>query len=110
MANTGDDQIRAALRSGDPVALEMVWDAYAEDLFTLLLSMLRSRSDAEDVLMDVFVRVAQRCGRVATARDLRAYLLRMARNLGLNAIKRRRRSQSLAPDELLRIEPDLRGA
>lgn len=100
MANTGDDKIRAALRSGDPVALEMVWDSYAEDLFTLLLSMLRSRADAEDVLMDVFVRIAQRRRKVATARDLRAYLLRMARNLALNAIKRRGRGRSLPTDEL----------
>lgn len=90
-ASHDDRRIRACLRSGDAGVLEQIWDRYASDLFGLLMSMLRSRADAEDALQDVFVKIARNRRTVARARNLRLYLLRMARNEALTVIDRRRR-------------------
>lgn len=89
-----DRGIRTGLRSGDAAVLETIWDGYAADLFGLLMSMLRSKTDAEDALQDVFVKIARNRRTVARARNLRLYLLRMARNEALTLIDRRRRESA----------------
>lgn len=98
--NQDDRCIRAGLRSGDIGVLEMIWEQYASDLFGLLMSMLRSRSDAEDALQDVFVKIARNRRAVSRARNLKLYLLRMARNQALTVIKQRQRdAEKLAAAE-----------
>jgi RNA polymerase sigma-70 factor (ECF subfamily) len=88
-----DNEIRARLAADDSSALEMIWDQYASDLLGFLVCLHCSRPDAEDSLQDVFVTIARKRKSIARARNLKAYLFRMARNLALNRIKRSRRNR-----------------
>ncbi len=63
-------------------------------LFRVAHSVLRSRSDAEDVVQDAFVRVLEHRGRLSEIRDMRVWLVRIAWNLALD---RRRR---VRPDQM----------
>lgn len=63
-------------------------------LFRVAHSILRSRSEAEDVVQDVFLRMLQHRDSLTDVRDMRVWLVRIAWNL---AIDRRRR---LRPDQL----------
>ena len=87
-------RIRSGLLIGDPAALELIWKHYADALFTILLGILFSRHDAEDALQEVFLRIARNNHSVASARNLKGYLLRMARNAGIDQIHRLRRIQT----------------
>ena len=49
-----DNAIQVRLAANDPLALELLWTAYAADLLGYLVSLLRSQPDAEDVLQEVF--------------------------------------------------------
>ena len=71
------------------MALEWLWDDYANDLFAFLLSFLGSRPDAEDCLQQVFVRLVQKRDRLCQARSLKAYLFQMARNQARTWLKKR---------------------
>ncbi|HCO92430.1 MAG TPA: hypothetical protein DIU00_00510 [Phycisphaerales bacterium] len=90
-----DNMLRAALAQNDPAAVELMWDRYAGDLFAYLLVVLCSRHDAEDVLQTVFVRIVEKRHRLAKARNLDAYVYRIARNEASSFISRRKRGQKV---------------
>jgi RNA polymerase sigma-70 factor (ECF subfamily) len=63
---------------------------YSTTLFRIAHSILRSSTEAEDVVQDTFVRVLQHRHTLPAVRDLRLWLIRITWNL---AIDRRRRIQ-----------------
>ena len=74
--------------AGSALDLASVVDIYSRLLFRVAYSVLRSQSDAEEVVQDVFVRVLEHRGSLDAIRDMRVWLVRIAWNL---AIDRRRR-------------------
>src|SRR5512144_2771143 len=72
------------LRSGDPAAFDAVYEAFRARVFGFLLRLSRSRTVAEDLLDETWLRL------VAEARSLRAdtrlgaWLFTVARNLYWN--------------------------
>jgi len=83
-----EKQIKASLAANDPSALDLIWNEYASDLLGYLVTLHGSRHEAEDTLQEVFVAIATKRAYVAAARNLKAYLFRLARNAALNRIKR----------------------
>jgi RNA polymerase sigma-70 factor (ECF subfamily) len=76
------------------VDLAAIVDAYSTLLFRIANSVLRSRSEAEDVVQDVFIRLLQHRQALSTVRDMRVWLIRIAWNLALDR-KRRKRPEQL---------------
>ena len=72
-------------------------ETYSTLLFRVAHSILRSPTEAEDVVQDVFVRVLEHRGSLAGVRDMRVWLVRIAWNL---AIDRRRRKRPEQMDEI----------
>ena len=73
------------------VDLASLVESYSRLLFRVAHSVLRSQSEAEEVVQDVFVRVLEYRGSLDAIRDMRVWLVRIAWNL---AIDRRRPSGS----------------
>jgi RNA polymerase sigma-70 factor, ECF subfamily len=71
-------------------------DGYSRLLFRVAYSVLRNRTEAEDVVQDVFVRVLERRPSLQKIRDMRVWLVRIAWNLALD---RRRRIRPEQMDE-----------
>jgi RNA polymerase sigma-70 factor (ECF subfamily) len=69
-------------------------ETYSTLLFRIAHSVLRNRSEAEDVVQDTFVRVLQHRKSLTDINDLRVWLVRIAWNLALD---RRRR---IRPDQM----------
>jgi RNA polymerase sigma-70 factor (ECF subfamily) len=86
-----DASIREALARDDPVAVELIWDRYARDLFALLLASLCSRHDAEDALQAVFVRIVLKRRHLAKADSLDAYVYTIARHETAGFLRQKRR-------------------
>jgi RNA polymerase sigma-70 factor (ECF subfamily) len=93
-----EERIKALLLDRNPAALELLWDHYAGELLCYLSGLSGSRADAEDILQDVFLRIARKPGAVAGARSLPAYLFRMARNECYTHLKRRGRRERPAAE------------
>lgn len=72
------------------MALEWLWDDYADDLFAFLCGFLGSRPDAEDCLQQVFMKLVQKRDRLCQAHNLKAYLFQMTRNQARTLLKRQR--------------------
>jgi RNA polymerase sigma-70 factor (ECF subfamily) len=59
-AQVSDVDLLHAIARGDEAALARLYDAYRVILFGLLVRILNSREEAEDILQDVFIQVWRR--------------------------------------------------
>ena len=105
------DELGSAARglgAEDLTGLARIWELVSVDLYNLALWRTGSREDAEDAVQDVFARLAASPERLRAARRPRTYLLTMAHNAAVEALRRRRRMRPLedAPD-LVEDSPDL---
>lgn len=75
--------------------LEELYDRYGEKLFHYLTIKLGSRSDAEDVLQDIFLRFSKYSISWRVIRNVEAFVFRIARNEA-NRFLRHRLSQNPA--------------
>ena len=68
--------------------IERLYEAHASALFAFLLNLTRSEADTKDLLQEIFKKLAARPGLIAAARNERAFLLRLARNLAIDQVRR----------------------
>ncbi|MBM3121452.1 MAG: sigma-70 family RNA polymerase sigma factor [Chloroflexi bacterium] len=87
-----------ALRSGDPQALAALFEAYADRIYRLALSLLRDPSAAEDIVQETFVSAMTHLDRFEGRSSLGTWLYRVGYNASLDWL-RRRRDEPLPPDE-----------
>lgn len=87
-----DDQaLMAAMAAADSSALEEIYDRHAPRLLAICIRLLRDRSEAEDVLVEVFWEIWERARRYERARGSPlAYLATVARSRSLDRLRRRR--------------------
>jgi RNA polymerase sigma-70 factor, ECF subfamily len=97
--SAADARIRLAVRAGEPdAALRMLMDAYGTQLFAVCSRFIPDRALAEDVHQTCFVQAYQSLQRVLERESIAAWLMAIARNRCLDALKihrRRRRWQVL---------------
>src|ERR1700733_6847732 len=95
MALTEGCSLALSMEDAPPaVDLAAIVDAYSTLLFRVAHSVLRSRTEAEDVVQDVFIRLLEHRRSLSTVRDMRVWLIRIAWNLALDR-KRRKRPEQL---------------
>ncbi len=81
--------IQKMFQDDDPAVLELVYRHFGRRLYGYLISMLRSPSDAEEVLSETFMMVARKREQIGKADNLRVYLFAMSRNLAIEMFRRR---------------------
>lgn len=103
-------QLAAALRrvaGGDRAALRLVYDETAAKLFGVCLRILHDRSEAEDVLQDVYLNV---CRKAASFDEARAspitWLVAIARNRAIDRVRSGAGTRRSAPIEDAGEVPD----
>lgn len=92
-----DDRLAEALtrlRSGDAPAFEQIYTELSAPLFTVILRITGDREASEDILQEVFLKL-YRAPPGPEVRKPRAYLFQCARNLALDALRRRPREVAL---------------
>ena len=96
-------QLSAALNrvaSGDRAALRLVYDMTAAKLFGVCLRILNDRSEAEDVLQDVYITVWRKAGAFdATRASPITWLVAIARNRSIDCVRSTRTSRLSEPIE-----------
>ncbi len=77
------------LAAGDMTALSTVYDNTANLVFSLALTLLGNREDAEDVLQDTMIAVAQSAHSYENGSP-KAWVLSIARNRAIDMLRKRR--------------------
>jgi RNA polymerase sigma-70 factor (ECF subfamily) len=67
-AQISDAELLRRIADGDEEALASLYDRYKAILFSLILRILHSRSEAEDILQDVFIQVWNKAANFDEAR------------------------------------------
>ena len=75
------------------IDLAALVETYSKLLYRVAHSVLRSSTEAEDVVQDVFVRVLEHYDSLPAVRDLRVWLVRIAWNLAIDRKRRIRPGQ-----------------
>ena len=79
----------------DKELFEKIFNSYKKQMVVLAESLLKNEDDAEDVVGDVFLRIAQKNWDVVRGikneTDLRNYLLKATKNTSLNMIKAKKK-------------------
>lgn len=104
-ARPDDGRLGAALAAvgrGEGQALGELFDLCGQDLYGLALCRTGHVQDAEDVVQEVFVRLARTKARLGLVRNPRSYLLGIAHRAAIDVLRRRRTTAEL--DEAL-LEP-----
>jgi len=87
-----DDELIARARAGDDRAFALLVDRYESAVAATVIGMLGAGEDAEDVGQETFIRFHRALHDFRGESSLKTYLVHIAMNLSLNALKRRRRS------------------
>ena len=93
MSETSPTDVRllALIAQHDSQALEMLYERYAAQVFSLALAMLRDRDQAADLTQEVFLLVWRHAGIYRPSGSPRAWLLQLVRNRAIDELRRARR-------------------
>jgi RNA polymerase sigma-70 factor (ECF subfamily) len=86
-----DNDLLSATRSGDDLAFRTLVERYESAVAGVVIGMLGPGADADDVGQETFIRFHRALDQFRGDATLGTYLRRIAMNLSLNALKRRKR-------------------
>jgi RNA polymerase sigma-70 factor (ECF subfamily) len=92
------EQVRRA-RSGDYAAFEALVTKYESRVFALAMRLTRRREDAEDAVQETFLSVLEHLGEFREEAPFAGWLLRIATNHALKALRKRRGLPTVALEE-----------
>ena len=79
----------------DGMTVESVFDKYCDTVYRLAYARVQNKFDAEDILQTVFLKLCREKCAFNDAEHLKAWLLKVCRNLYLNSLRRSKRITEL---------------
>lgn len=110
-AKAEDLQVLRAIQQGEEAALADLYDRYRAILFGLILRILHSQPEAEDVLQDVFVQVWQRASNFDESRGKPfTWLVTLARSRAIDRLRALESRGRTATEAVRAVEEDVSDA
>jgi RNA polymerase sigma-70 factor (ECF subfamily) len=97
---TADLELAARCRAGDADAFEELYRQHARRLFSLVVRMIGSPDDAEDLLQEVFLQAHRKLAGFRGESTLGTWLYRLTTNHCLDHLRGRQAKMSRATDSL----------
>lgn len=95
MNDRADDSVVRACRDDDKAAYAILVREHYRHVFALCLGMLANVHDAEDVAQETMLKGLRDLGKLAKPQRFESWILRIARNLCIDLLRRRRRLKAL---------------
>lgn len=106
MDQTTFDQCMKQMKEGDKDALRRIYEAYHTYLYTIILSIVREKEDAEDLTVECFLKLWKAADQYQPGNTHKAYLASIARNLALDHLRKQERSTLLTEAMGIEEKPD----
>jgi|SoiMethySBSTD1v2_1073268.scaffolds.fasta_scaffold470610_2 RNA polymerase sigma-70 factor, ECF subfamily len=104
-----DRELIDVYKRGDEAAFREFYARHRKPLYVYLLSVVRDRETAEELLQETFFAFLRHLDRLNGSDDLRPFLVRTARNRAIDVLRRRKRGevalQRRAEDPLFKPRP-----
>ena len=94
-----DEVLKIRFRLGSRAALERIYDKYQNDLLTLAMALVNHSHTAEDVLHDVFVRLAGSRHTFQVRGNLKSFLVTCVLNRTRDVLRRHKHRDAFSPEE-----------
>lgn len=91
-----DNELVAAVLKGDRAAFNTLVERYQKLIFSVAYRIVINRTDAEDLVQSIFVRVYGGLKTFVPGTDFKSWLYTIAFNTSLNAQKQAKRQQAVA--------------
>ena len=99
-----DASLLTLVQRGDEAAMASLFDRYSKVVYSVSLRVLRDPASAEDVLQEIFMQIWRSPDSfIATRGSLGGWLAVVSRNRSIDALRRRRPSESV--DEIALASP-----
>lgn len=85
-----DDQIIEGCKTGDMFSQRALWDKYSKKLFAVSSRYLQNSEDAEDALIESFVKIYNSIGKFRSESSLETWMRRIVVNQSINKIRARK--------------------
>lgn len=95
-----DAELVARSKAGDTVAFGELVRRYQKPVFRIVLRMVKSQDDADDLTQDTFVRAYRGLKTFKEEYDFHPWLYRIAVNQAINFINRRKRQAAVDLDDV----------
>ncbi len=83
------------IANGDMDSLAFVYRAYGRVIYSIAYQLTRSSHDAEDVLQDTMLKIAEKANLYTKGKSPRAWVLAIAHNLALDKLRSSKGAQSV---------------
>lgn len=105
--NSGDKELLKRIVKKDPVALSLLYDQYHRLLFGLLISILKKKTEAEDILQEVFTTIWEKADQFDYEKgSAYTWIVSLTRNKGIDRLRskvykeQKKQSTSLDDDDV----------
>ena len=95
-------RIKDLIQQDDPAALDIIYDSLGQRLYHYILGLLGSEPEAQDVIQELFVRLAKKRRHLLKVENMVGYLFAMARNLARDTLNHRPQ-QTVNIDDYLNV-------
>ncbi len=93
-----DDQLMCKFQKGDEASFRRLLERYQDRIVNFTFRIVRDRALAQDLSQEVFIRVYMNAGRYLPGSRFAPWLYRIASNLSINEIRRKKRWRFLSID------------
>ena len=93
------DKLVVAAQQGNQEAFGALVDEYQDNIYNYVARMIRDRTEAEDVAQETFVKAYQALGKFRGASSFQTWLYRIASNLAIDTMRRRKRHGSVSLEQ-----------
>ena len=76
------------LIAGDAESFRKIYEYYQGKIFLFALRLIKSKSEAEEIVQEVFVRLWEKKENIKIGRNFNAYILTITKNLVLDRLKK----------------------
>ncbi len=94
-----DDQLMCRFQQGDEAAFRRLLERYQDRILNFILRIVSDYGTAADIAQEVFIRVYLNAGRYLPGSKFTPWLYRIASNLAINELRRRKRWRFISLDD-----------
>jgi RNA polymerase sigma-70 factor (ECF subfamily) len=84
-----DEKLISALKKDDHYAFDQTFHKYGSSLFSFVLSILKDKTDTEEVIQEVFLKIWDKRKELDSSRSFKSYLFTIAVNTTKNMYRRK---------------------
>ncbi|MDE3214356.1 MAG: RNA polymerase sigma-70 factor [Bacteroidota bacterium] len=92
---TGELELLEQLIKGDAESFRQIYEFYQGRVFLFAFRLTKSKSEAEEVVQEVFVKLWERREKIKIEKNFNAYLLTITKNLVIDNLKKASRDRNL---------------